>query len=643
MIQDLMRKHRRAILIFVVLVIAVPFVLFFGMPGKYRSAVPEFKDNPIATVANLPVLESEFRRNLNTLIQQRSTPDKPVTIEELEQSGETDKILQQMIDSNLITLEEQKRNFKVNRSFLVEQMQKWPQFRTEDGKLDREAWNTWVEANQGKINWNEIYSDLQKSISRQVFINALLAPARFDPTTIDKKVMNNFTKIRIKYAKISPPIEIKEEELAKYFEENKETYRDPDSLVAETVKISLVPPVPDKAIEAYNKAKQGEDFAELANTYSDQKSQPGGDLGWQSQRETEPPHRQVLFSLKVGEINEPVYTFGAYYIFKVEEERTHAETGAREIHARQIMIRASLSDDEKKQREEQANEIAQKANEEKSLEKIAQEKGLEIVKIGPFTKESKTIEGLTQFDVYQFRSAFMTPEKDSEYQVITTRDNVFVAKIIERTIGEIPPLEKVRERVEKDYTNMVKLQDDYKKRVEEISNKIKAEAKSIDDLPKLFPDLNIEIKETVNPFTAKDYLFQEGLMISPESIFNELEGKDTGVLAGPIKDFSNEYYFVQLLERTPPTDADKPKMEEDKKKMLEMEIRMAQNEILEDYRLYLREKAMKRGVPIKINQQMIASILGKDKKTEKEGESGEKKAPANPAVDLQKLNTLVGD
>lgn len=642
MIQDLMRKHRRAILLFVVLVITVPFVLFFGMPGKYRSATPEFKDNPIATVANLPVLESEFRRNLNMLIQQRSTPDKPTSIEELEKNGETDKILQQMIDSNLITLEEQKRNFKVDRSLLIEQMQKWPQFRTEDGKLDREAWNAWVEANQGKINWNEIYADLQKSISRQVFINTLLAPARFDPTTIDKKVMNNFTRIRIKYAKIAPPIEIKEDALAKYFEENKETYRDPDTIVAEAVKVSLVPPIPDKAIEAYNKAKQGEDFAELAKTYSDQKSQPGGDLGWQSPRENDPPHRQVLFSLKVGEINEPVYTFGSYYIFKVEEERTNAETGVREVHARQIMIRASLSDEEKKQREEQAKEIAQKANEEKTLEKVAQEKGLEIVKIGPFTKESKTIEGLNQFDTYQFRSAFMVEEKDSEYQVITARDNVFVAKVLERTKGEIPPLDKVRERVEKDYTNMVKLQDDYKKRVEEISNKIKAEAKSIDDLPKLFPDLNIEIKETANPFTAKDYLFQEGLMISPESIFNELEGKDIGALAGPIKDFSNEHYFVQLLERTLPTDADKPKMEEDKKQMRDMEIRMAQNEILEDYRLYLREKAMKSGVPIKVNQQLIASILGKDKEAEKkDDQSG--KAPSHPANDLQKLNTLIGD
>ncbi|HOQ32206.1 MAG TPA: SurA N-terminal domain-containing protein [Candidatus Hydrogenedens sp.] len=642
MIQDLMRKHRRAILLFVVIVIAVPFVLFFGMPGKYRSATPEFKDNPIATVSNLPVLESEFRRNLNMLIQQRSTPDKPASIEELEKNGETDKILQQMIDSNLITLEEQKRNFKVDRSLLIEQMQKWSQFRTEDGKLDREAWNAWVEANQGKINWNEIYADLQKSISRQVFMNTLLAPARFDPTSIDKKVMNNFTRIRIKYAKIAPPIEIKEDALAKYFEENKETYRDPDTIVAETVKISLVPPVPDRAIEAYNKAKQGEDFAELAKTYSDQKSQPGGDLGWQSPRENDPPHRQVLFSLKVGEINEPVYTFGAYYIFKVEEERTNAETGVREVHARQIMIRASLSDEEKKQREEQAKEIAQKANEEKTLEKVAQEKGLKIVKIGPFTKESKAVEGLNQFDIYQFRSAFMEPEKDSEYQVITARDNVFVAKVLERTKGEIPPLDKVRERVEKDYTNMVKLQDDYKKRVEEISNKIKAEAKSIDDLPKLFPDLNIEIKETANPFTAKDYLFQEGLMISPESIFNELEGKDIGALVGPIKDFSNEHYFVQLLERTLPTDADKPKMEEDKKQMREMEIRMAQNEILEDYRLYLREKAMKSGVPIKINQQLIASILGKDKEAEKK-ENQKGKAPSNPVNDLQKLNTLIGD
>lgn len=642
MIQELMRKHRRAILIFVVVVIAVPFVLFFGMPGGNRSAV-EMEDNPVATVSKLPVLESEFRRNLNTLIQQRSTPDKPATIEDLEKSGEIDKLLQQMIDSNLITLEEQKRGFQVDRNLIVEQMQKWPQFRTEDGKFDREAWNAWVDANKGKINWNEIYTELQNSISRQVFINTLLAPARFDSTAIEKRVRNNFTRIRIKYAKISPPVEIKDEELTKYFEEHKETYRNPDSLVIEAVKISLEPPVPDEVLEAYEKAMKGEDFATLADTYSDQKTQSGGDIGWQTQRENEPPHRQVLFSLKVGEISAPIYTFGAFYIFKVEEERINAETGAREVRARQIMVRASLSDEEKKQKEDEANEIAKRANEEKTLEKVAQEKGLPVIKIGPFNKDSKVVEGVTQFDLYSLRNAFMTPEKDEEYQVITARDNIYVTKVVERIKGEIPPLEEVRERVIEDYTNMVKKQEDYKKKVDEVVNKIKAEAKTIDDLPKILPDLQIEIKETSQAFTAKDYLFQEGLMISPEDIFNELEGKDVGALAGPIKDFNNDYYFVQLLERTLPTEEDKPKMEEEKKQMLDMELRMAQNEILNDYLLYLRENAMKSGVPIKINQQLISSILGENKKTGQEGTEKEKKAPATPASDLEKLNTLIGD
>ncbi|HOV33687.1 MAG TPA: SurA N-terminal domain-containing protein [Candidatus Hydrogenedens sp.] len=643
MIQELMRKHRRAILIFVVIVIAVPFVLFFGMPGR-NSPTVQIKDNPVATVSKLPVLESEFRRNLNALIQQRSTPDKPVTIEELEKSGETDRLLQQMIDSNLITLEEQKRGFQVDRNLLVEQMQKWQQFRTEDGKFDREAWNAWVDANKGKINWNEIYNELQNSISRQVFINTLLAPARFDSTAIEKRVKNNFTRIHIKYAKISPPVEIKDEELSKYFEEHKEVYRNPDTLVIEAVKLSLQPPVPDKVKEAYEKAMQGEDFATLADTYSDQKTKNGGDIGWQTPRENEPPHRQVLFSLKVGEISAPIYTFGAFYIFKLEEERTNAETNAREVHARQIMVRASLSNEEKKQKENEANEIVKRANEEKTLEKVAQEKGLSITKIGPFNKDSKAVEGITQFDLYPLCNAFMTPEKDSEYQVITARDNIYVAKVFERTKGEIPSLEQVRERVVGDYTTMVKKQEDYKKKVDEIVNKIKAEAKTIDDLPKILPDLQIEVKETSQAFTAKDYLFQEGLMISPEDIFNELEGKDVGALAGPIKDFNNEYYFVQLLERTLPTEEDKPKMEEEKKKMLDMEIRMAQNEILNDYLLYLRENAMKSGIPIKINQQLISSILGENKKTEeKEGAEKGKKAPATTTSDLEKLNTLIGD
>ncbi len=650
MIQDLMRKHRRAILLFIVLVIAVPFVLFFGMPGNYRSA-QNVEDRTIGTVGGLPIMESEFRRALNSLIQRRSTPDKPATIEELDKSGEVDKLVQELVDSKLFELETRKLGLTVDNSLLVEQMQKWPQFQTEDGKFDREAWNAWVEANRNKVNWKDLYKEIHDGIVNVVNVSSVFAPARFDPRDVDKRLENNYTRIRIKYVKIAPEVEVTDEDLQKYFEEHKEVYRKPDTLTVEGVKISLQPPLPDKVKEVYDRAVAGEDFAKLADEYSDIKSKNGGDMGWQKPSDRDTPEKKVIFDLKVGEVCAPFYAYGAYFIYKVEEDRIDSETGVREVRARRIMIRASLSPEEKKQREDEANSIVERAKEEKDLQKIAQEKGYVYIKVGPFTRDTTAIDGVPNSDLYMFKSAFRDAAKDGEYQVITARDNIYVAKVLERIKGEIPPLEEVKDRARQDYITVTKAKDEYKKKVKEYVDKILAEAKNLEDIPNIIPELKVEVKEVQNSFTARDNLFSEGLMISVSDIFKAIEGKEVNQIGGPVEDFSGDSYLIQLLEKTGPTDEDRKKMAEEREQMLRSEIAMAQNEMSEDYKIYLRMQAIKKGIPIKINTSLIASIVGRDKRGVESGgskdESEEAKekqdSKSSGGVDLNKLNLLIGD
>ncbi len=646
MIQDFMRKHRRGILLFIVLVIAVPFVLFFGMPGRYRSQ-PTLEDNPIGTVGGIPILESEFRRALNTLIQRKSTPDKPATLEELDESGEIDKLVQDIVDTKLFQLEAKKLGLTVDKSLLIEQMQKWPQFQTEDGKFDRDAWNAWIEANRNKVNWNELYKDIHESVVNAVNVYSKFAPARFDPREVDKRLENNYTKIKIKYAKIAPEVEVTDEDLQKYFEEHKEVYRRPDTLTVEALKISLQPPLPDKVKEVYDKAVAGEDFAKLADEYSDIKVKNGGDMGWQKPTEKDPPNKKALFDLKVGEISPPLYAYGAFFIFKVEDDRIDPDTGAREVHARQIMIRASLSPEEKKQKEEEAKTIADRAKEEKDLQKIAQEKNLVYIKVGPFTRDTDKLDGVPNSDLYMFKNAFNDSAKDEEYQVVNARDNIYVAKVLERIRGEIPPLEEVKDRAKQDYIMLVKTKEEYKNKVKEYVDKILTEAKNLEDIPNIIPELKVEVKEIQNPFTARDNLFSEGLMVSANEIFKAIEGKEINQIAGPIEDFTGESYLIQLLEKTPPTDEDRKKMEEEKEQMLRSEIAMSQNDMSEDYKIYLRQQAIKKGIPIKLNSSLIASIVGRDKQVQ-EGETENKQANKGQGskpqgIDLDKLNQLIGD
>lgn len=72
----------------------------------------------------------------------------------------------------------------------------------------------------------------------------------------------------------------------------------------------------DEAKNLYNEIKNGKDFAEVAKEYSKCPSgQNGGDLGFFPHGVMVKPFEDAAFSLKVGELSEPVQTqFGWHLI-----------------------------------------------------------------------------------------------------------------------------------------------------------------------------------------------------------------------------------------------------------------------------------------------------------------------------------------
>jgi peptidyl-prolyl cis-trans isomerase SurA len=87
------------------------------------------------------------------------------------------------------------------------------------------------------------------------------------------------------------------------------------------------------------KAVEGEDFALLARTYSDDPSgAEGGDLGWFSRGEMVPEFEEAAFSLGVGEISGVVETQYGFHIMKCTGRK-----GDR-VRASHILVRVAPSD-----------------------------------------------------------------------------------------------------------------------------------------------------------------------------------------------------------------------------------------------------------------------------------------------------------
>ncbi|MFJ8268084.1 peptidylprolyl isomerase [Peribacillus asahii] len=122
---------------------------------------------------------------------------------------------------------------------------------------------------------------------------------------------------------IEPSIKITDEEIKKYFEENKDSLGQAEQVEASHILVE------DKATaeEVLKKLKNGGDFAELAKEYSTDEGSAanGGSLGYFGKGQMVAEFEDAAFKLEVGKISEPVKTEHGYHIIKVTDKKEAKE------------------------------------------------------------------------------------------------------------------------------------------------------------------------------------------------------------------------------------------------------------------------------------------------------------------------------
>lgn len=586
----LFRKHRRALLIFIFLAVGVP-MLFFGIPWGGAPGMPG-QDVELARVAGVPVMASEFHRNLTSAGRRQSQGAGEVpSFAELQEQGVAGEIFEQMLTSALITSIEEKRNFHVGQDFLVDQLKQDPSFQDDAGNFNGARFNAWVKANPN-MDWDAVYTSIEEQLSRQAYMSAQLASAnRILDKDVKQELIDNTSKIQMEYIKVEPPVELSEEELQAYYDENKANYQDPPTYTANYVAFSLQPSGPGEEVaKVLERARGGEDFAALADEVSDLETKNGGDLGWVTERETELEYRKPLFALAAGEVSDPAKGPNGYYIYKVEEERTNEETEQREVKARHIFINVTLSDADRLEQEVAAEKLAELTREKKDLAAAATELGYTVQTASGFNVESTEIEGIPNVDSFQFRRSIdeEAGREAPEFNVITGRDNLYVAQKMDEQEGATPPLSDVRAEVTTDATAAKKGEESYREATTEYAEKIAAQAKTLDEVKTTFPELDVQIKET-RPFTKKEYLFQDQIYLQTQDIYAALADKEENQLAGPLTDFLGGTYFIALTNRIEATEEEKENWEEEEKNIRDRMLATARFELTQDFTIHLQE------------------------------------------------------
>lgn len=180
-----------------------------------------------------------------------------------------------------------------------------------------------LEAKKAKISVTD--EDVQKELDKMIeqvggeeMFSFQLAYSGYTMDQMKEELKNYLTIVKI----LEPKIEITDEEINSYFEENKDRFAQEEEVQASHILVD------DE--ETANKVKKllddGGDFAALAKEYSkDGSAQSGGDLGYFTKGEMVQEFEDAAFSMEIGQVSEPVKSEYGYHIIKVTDKKEAQE------------------------------------------------------------------------------------------------------------------------------------------------------------------------------------------------------------------------------------------------------------------------------------------------------------------------------
>ena len=289
---------------FIVLSFAL-IALMLGIMGVPQAAGQTPSAQEVAAKVNGKVityedLNNEFRSRARVPFE--SVQDDP-RAQEARKS-----LLQQMIAQELLFLEAERQKLAVAPAAVSARLKDIRARYSSDGDFK-----------QALTRSGLTEAKLEKRIKRGLMIEEL----------VEKEVIDKIV--------VSP------EEVKAFYQEHKDEYAQEEEVHARHILIKVAPgaspeddgKAKDRANAVLARAKKGEDFATLAQEYSEGPSGTrGGDLGYFGRGKMVKPFEEAAFRLKVGEVSDPVRSSFGYHIILVEDRREAKRPSYEEVKDR---------------------------------------------------------------------------------------------------------------------------------------------------------------------------------------------------------------------------------------------------------------------------------------------------------------------
>lgn len=489
---SLMRKHAGTWIIKVILGAIVVVFVFWGV-GSWTSQ----RLSRVANVNGDWITTDEYRATYNNLLDQvRQSFGNKVTDELLQSLQLKKRALDQLVDKALMLQAAEKINLRVSDEELARWIRNIPSFQTAGVfdsrryqdllnriKLSPEAFeiiqrdSLLIEKLRAFITGSIKVSDYEAlewyawNNSTVSLDYAVIEAKRYTdlaPTDEDLKTYFDEHKesyktepqIKVRYLAFKPEaylsqVTLSEDEIRDYYETNLEDFKSPKTVEARHILLKLsqdasaedVAAAKEKIENILKMAKEDQNFAELAKQYSEGPTKDkGGYLGTFRKESMVKPFADKAFSMKAGEISEPVRTRFGWHLIKVEKVNPAGTKSFRDAKAE---IQKKLQDEHSRAfAYEDAEAAYDSSYDGDSLETIAEQHNLKVVETDFFTRKGpdKGIKNRAQFA----SAAFDLPENEIS-DIQDFGDGYYLMQITEKIPSTIPELDTVREKVKDDW------------------------------------------------------------------------------------------------------------------------------------------------------------------------------------------------
>jgi peptidyl-prolyl cis-trans isomerase C len=202
-----------------------------------------------------------------------------------------------------------------------------------DGMIDRTL--LWLEADAMGITIDDstqqwFVREFTRAVGGEAVIDEMLLKRGFTRFDLESLIRQDLKIRAFLENNVARPVDVPDSVAIAYYEANPGSFWTPDSVRARHIIIRKSQDDTDLNIEAKKQTLRGlrervlagEDFAELAKTFSEGPSAPdGGDLGYFTQRDMVASFSNAAFALKPGEVSDVVETPFGYHLIQVIDKK----------------------------------------------------------------------------------------------------------------------------------------------------------------------------------------------------------------------------------------------------------------------------------------------------------------------------------